>query len=393
MRQQELLFPLLEVLEEAGGDLPAAEACEAVAERVGGDRSARVSCGGQDYSKFDRDVRWARQRALLEGMVSSPKRGQWKLTGTGRKALRRARPGVVVAMFVTRNGVALWSNAEDAIGLLEDGSVDLVYTSPPYMLAGRKKDYGNLDGNSYLDWLTDLAAGWKEKLRESGSAVLNLEDAYLKGVPYQSLYIERLLIRLVDDVGFRLCQNFAWHKPNPMAVPGEWVNKRRIRLKSGFERVIWLSLGQEKCDNRKVLQEYSEGQKRLIAQGGQEACSRPSGHSMKAGAFGKDNGGAIPSTVITASNSRSRSAYKEYCETNDLPQHPARQPAAVAQFFMKLLCDRGDLVFEPFGGSQQACRVAEDLDLRWVSSECMLDYVLGGVGRFPSVERVAGDFC
>jgi site-specific DNA-methyltransferase (cytosine-N4-specific) len=104
---------------------------------------------------------------------------------------------------------------------------------------------------------------------------------------------------------------------------------------------------------------------------------------MADGAFGNDNGGAIPGNLIVAANTENNSDYIRSVKAAGLPVHPARFPAALPETFIKFLTRPKDLVLEPFGGSLTTAAVAEALDWRWVASECMLDYVLGGQLRFP----------
>jgi DNA modification methylase len=123
--------------------------------------------------------------------------------------------------------------------------------------------------------------------------------------------------------------------------------------------------------------------KAVLKRGGQEAASRPAGFEMADGAFGNDNGGAIPGNLIVAANTESNSDYICSVKAAGLPVHPTRFPAALPETFIKFLTRPTDLVFEPFGGSLTTAAVAEALDRRWVASECMLGYVLGGQLRFP----------
>jgi site-specific DNA-methyltransferase (cytosine-N4-specific) len=122
--------------------------------------------------------------------------------------------------------------------------------------------------------------------------------------------------------------------------------------------------------------------KAVLKKGGQEAANRPSGYTMATGAFSNDNGGAIPGNLIVAANTESNSDYIRSVKAAGLPVHPARFPAALPEMFIKFLTHPKDLVFEPFGGSLTTAAVAEALDRRWVASEWMLEYLLGGQNGF-----------
>src|SRR3546814_3678939 len=94
---------------------------------------------GQGLSAFNRDVRWARQKAKLMGMVDGSVRNLWRLTPSGKRDLRNAAPGIVITVFETALGQALWAEAEAAYALIEDGSINSMILSPPYPIATAKR--------------------------------------------------------------------------------------------------------------------------------------------------------------------------------------------------------------------------------------------------------------
>jgi len=385
--QAQLEMPFLQALEDAGGKARLGEIYDRVAEKVRlstTDRSARVvgKDGTWTASRYERDVRWSAQRLKLLTLAQPIGDGNWQLTGKGREKLRASTGGLVITVFVTEKGAALWASAEDGFGYLEDNSCQLLLTSPPYALV-RQKQYGNLDPNQWLNWFMRIAEKWPDKLTRDGSILLNLGDVFEPGRPSISLYQERLLIKLADELGLRLCQRFAWLNPAKLPAPAEYVTIRRVRVKNSLEQLYWLSPHDNPyADNRQVLRPYSEAMQRRLAAGGERAAERPSGYAMKAGAFSAENEGSIPDNLIVAANTDSNGSYLRYCREQGLPVHPARFPPALAEFFIKLLSRPGDLVADPFGGSSTTGQVAEKLDRRWFTTDRMLDYVLGAAGRF-----------
>ena len=130
-----------------------------------------------------------RKQAIIENSFSKRKRNLWELTEKGRQGLRNCKPGILITVFTTSLGTALLAEAETAIGLIANNSVDLLLTSPPYPLTTHKA-YGNLDPTAHVDWLTSLASGWKDKLTDTGSLVLNLADVFTPRAPTISLRFE-----------------------------------------------------------------------------------------------------------------------------------------------------------------------------------------------------------
>lgn len=57
-------------------------------------------------------------------------------------------------------------------------------------------------------------------------------------------------------------------------------------------------------------------------------------------------------------------------------------PLALARFLIEFLSEPGDMIADPFGGSFTTAKAAELLGRRWLSTECMVEYIIGGATRF-----------
>jgi len=285
--------------------------------------------------------------------------------------------------YSTAKGAMFSGDSIELLAKLPDNSISLVMTSPPFALL-RKKEYGNQDQHEYVDWLTEFAKLVFKKLKPDGSFVLDLGGAYQKGAPTRSLYNFRVLIKFCDEVGFYLAEEFYWHNPSKLPSPIEWVNKRKIRAKDSVNTVWWFSKTEwPKSDVTQVLTEYSDRMKKLLKAPDEfySPAKRPSGHDIST-SFGKDNGEAIPSNLLQIPNSESNGAYLSGCKTLGIKGHPARFPAKLPEFFIKMLTDPGDLVVDIFGGSNTTGSVAEALDRRWLSFDLDINYVAASVLRF-----------
>lgn len=275
----------------------------------------------------------------------------------------------------------------DSLALMREmapNSVDLVMTSPPYALHF-KKEYGNADQANYINWFTPFASEIHRILKPTGSFVLNIGGTWTPGNPTRSLYHFRLLLRLCDEFGFNLCQEFFWYNPAKLPAPAEWVNVRRIRVKDSVEYIYWLGkTPNPKADNSRVLQPYSKDMLRLIRKGVSKTV-RPSGHNIKE-TFAQDRGGSIPGNLIECGNNESNSNYFAALKRMKRKIHPARYPSELPRFFMNFLTDEDDLVLDPFAGSNTTGFVAESLGRRWVSMEISPEYVEDSRLRFVIAE-------
>lgn len=262
------------------------------------------------------------------------------------------------------------------------GHVQLIFTSPPFPL-NRKKKYGNESGEEYLEWLANLAPRLAELLKPDGSIVIEIGNAWEQGQPTMSTLSLEALLEFKRRGKLHLCQQFVWQNPARLPSPVQWVNLERQRVKDTFTHLWWMSpVTKPKADNRRVLTEYSASMRKLIDSKKYNAGKRPSEYAIGDTSFLTDNGGAIPGNVLTYANTRSTDDYRKYCKSRNLDIHPARMPGDLAAFFINLLTEKNDLVFDPFGGSCTTGEQAEALGRRWLATEPVQDYVQGSQGRF-----------
>ncbi|MBK8002580.1 MAG: site-specific DNA-methyltransferase [Gemmatimonadetes bacterium] len=305
---------------------------------------------------------------------------------------RRKAPIRHVAALVPRSpyystsaGAAYLGDSLDVMRSMPSQAIDLVVTSPPYALHF-KKEYGNAEKGEYVSWFLPFAREIARVLKPQGSFVLNIGGSYNPGQPTRSLYHFKLLVALCDEVGFHLAQECFWYNPAKLPAPAEWVNVRRVRIKDAVEYIWWLSPSSSpKADNKKVLTPYSPDMLRLIERG-YRAKVRPSGHNIT-GKFQRDRGGAIPSNLLERGNNESNSEYFKACRRAGLKVHPARFPAALPEFYIRMLTDAGDVVLDPFAGSNTTGKVAETLGRRWLAIDAEQDYLTASRLRFDSLQE------
>lgn len=298
----------------------------------------------------------------------------------------------IVPCYSTRLGTAYHGDSLGLLATIPPESVDLLVTSPPFALL-RQKPYGNESQSDYVDWLLEFGRRALPVLKPTGSLVIDLGGAYQRGVPVRSLYQYRVLIRFCDELGYFLAEEFFWHNPSKLPSPTEWVNKRKIRVKDTVNTVWWLSKTEwPTADVRAVLVEYSESMKKLLGSGDKHyrPKKRPSGHDISA-RFDVDNGGAIPSNLLSIPNTDSNSQYLRHCKALGINGHPARFPVKLPEFFIRFLTNPGDLVLDVFAGSNATGDAAERLGRRWIACDADRSYVAASVFRFVEREDRAND--
>ena len=287
--------------------------------------------------------------------------------------------------FKTQYGSLVLGDSLHYISEQKKQSVNLIVTSPPFGLV-RKKDYGNVESHEYLEWFKPFGKEFARVLKPTGSLVIDIGGAWIPGQPTRSLYHFELAIMLCRELGFHLAQELFWWNPSKLPTPAEWVTVRRIRVKDAVDVVWWFSpTPWPKASNKRVLAPYSAAMRGLL-KNGYRAKLRPSGHDISE-KFSWDNGAAIPPNLIAVPNTESNSYYLRYCEKQGIKPHPARFPAALPEFFVRMLTDKGDLVIDPFAGSCVTGEVCERLRRKWVCVEMREEYLRGALGRFEEPRK------
>lgn len=269
------------------------------------------------------------------------------------------------------------------------GQINLIFTSPPFPL-NRKKKYGNLNGEDYLNWLTHIGGLLYDYLSEDGSIVIEIGNSWEEGLPVMSVLPIKSLLAFLESNKYYLCQQFVWNNPAKLPGPAQWVTIERTRVKDAFTNIWWMSkVPNPKASNKKVLVEYSAAMKSLLKKKKYNSGKRPSEHEISPTSFLKNNEGAIPSNVITSSNTASSTNYQKYCKEKGYGLHPARMPQSIPEFFISMLTDEHDLILDPFGGSNTTGYVAEIMNRKWISIEVNSEYISGSVGRFGSEVKMS----
>jgi site-specific DNA-methyltransferase (cytosine-N4-specific) len=121
---------------------------------------------------------------------------QFDFHGKGRLTVPGFSPYSTTAL-----GDAYLADPLPLLKALRDASIDVVLTSPPYT-QHLKKEYGNADKSDYVDWFCHFGREILRVLTPDGSFILNIGRSDRPGAPTRSLYHFKLLIELVEPIGF-----------------------------------------------------------------------------------------------------------------------------------------------------------------------------------------------
>jgi len=248
------------------------------------------------------------------------------------------------------------------LAVMDAESVDLVVTSPPYA-ERRKKAYGGVPAERYVEWFLPISAELLRVLKPSGSFVLNIKEGTYKGE--RQTYVYELVLALRKQ-GWVFIDEMIWHKTNPFPTGN------RNRLKDGFERCFHFT----KHKNFKFFPDAVRTKSTSKWAGDSERRKNKGAHRTTNGSgmnMSRRVAGELvrPSNVVTMPSSSLNIG------------HPAVYPLGLPEFFVKLMTEGGDVVLDPFMGSGSTALAARGLGRRYVGLELSEEYLC------LSAERIA----
>ena len=236
-------------------------------------------------------------------------------------------------------------------------SVDLIFTSPPYA-DQRKKNYGGIHPDSYVEWFLPRAAVLREALKPTGSFVLNIKEKAMNGERHP--YVMQLVLALRSQ-GWRLVDEYIWHKKN--CYPGKWPN----RFRDAWERLLHFTLSRDfKMRQEAVMVPMGAWKETRLRQLNDNDRTRFA--SRHDNGFGKrianwaDRELAYPNNVL---HMATECGYRG---------HPATFPLALPDWFIRLFTDEDDCVLDPFAGSGTTLEAARQLGRRGIAIDIAEGY-------------------
>ena len=236
---------------------------------------------------------------------------------------------------------------------LPDNCIDLIVTSPPYA-EQRTDTYGGIKESDYPEWMATIGKEIYRVLKPTGSFVLNIKENVNAGV--RSTYVLKTVLLLSETLLWS--DTFIWNKSNPFPTGS------KKRLKDGFEYCYFFTKTKNyKFYPNNVLVEsqskWLESEKKRKNKGSHNVTNG-SGMNMSR-RYSSEM--VRPSNVITM----------PIDSTNH--KHPATFPISLPTFFIKLLSEEGDIVYDPFTGSGTTLKAAKDLNRKYIGTEIMEEYI------------------
>ena len=227
---------------------------------------------------------------------------------------------------------------------LENDSIDLIVTSPPYA-DQRKSTYGGVHPDRYVDWFLPISQELLRVLKPTGTFILNIKERVVKGERHT--YVLDLIMEMRKQ-GWLWTEEFIWHKKN--CYPGKWPN----RFRDSWERLLQFNKNRKfKMFQEAVMLPVGDWAKTRLRNLSETDKMRD--ESKVGSGFGKNishwlnRDKAYPTNVLHMSTE---------CSNKN---HSATFPESLPEWFIRLFTEEGDWVLDPFAGSGATVRVAHRL--------------------------------
>lgn len=259
-----------------------------------------------------------------------------------------------------------WGDARDWLPALEEESVDLFFTSPPY---ANLRDYARIDPDQYVEWFLPFGASMLRALKPTGSFVLNIKDRVVSGERHP--YVLELVLAL-RRLGWRWIETYIWVKPN--SIPGRFGP----RTKDSWEYVYWFAKGKPYFDLDSVRVPYrtTDGERARRELDPSPRRNTAAGHGRRRSQTFR-HGAADPGNVITVPLT-----YNQHRGV----AHTAAMPERLAEFFVKAGAPDGGVVIDPFAGGGTTSVVAASLGRRAGGIELHYEHVVEARRRLASLQ-------
>jgi len=248
-------------------------------------------------------------------------------------------------------------DCEQVLREFPDNSIDLIFTSPPYA-DQRKRTYGGVLPDEYVDWFLPKAEQFLRVLKPTGSFVLNIKERVVGGERHT--YVIELILKLREQ-GWLWTEEFIWHKKN--SYPGKWPN----RFRDGWERLLQFN------KNRKFAM-YQEAVMIPVGDWARDRLAKLSDtdrvrdESRVQSGFGKKVANWIGRDKVYPDNVVHMATE---CSNRD---HSAAFPMELPTWFIKLFTVEGDVVLDPFIGSGTTAAAAQRLGRRFAGIDTSAKY-------------------
>ena len=259
-------------------------------------------------------------------------------------------------------------DASTVLTELQDKSIDLIMTSPPYA-DKRKRSYGGIHQDKYVDWFLPISKELYRVLKEDGSFILNIKEG---ANGEKQIYVLKLILALREQ-GWLWVEEYIWRKTTSM--PGKWPN----RFRDGWERCLHFTKNNKfNMYQEEVMLPVGDWAKKRMNNLSKNDKTRrfsASGSGLSRNLLnwkGKDK--VYPDNVL------------EFAPVCSNSNHSAAFPEELPEWFIKVFTKKEDLVLDPFIGSGTTAVACLNLNRKFIGIEKNKRYHKLAINNIKSYE-------
>ena len=249
-------------------------------------------------------------------------------------------------------------DSKDILKDIEENSIDLIVTSPPYA-DRRKNTYGGIKPEKYVEWFLPISKQLLRVLKPTGTFILNIKEKAEEGERHT--YVIELILELRKQ-GWLWTEEFIWHKKN--CYPGKWPN----RFRDAWERCLQFNktkkfdMYQEKV--MVPIGDWANGRLKNLSE-----TDKIRDNSRNGSGFGKNISNWLNRKDVYPTNVLN---FATVCNNKN---HSAAFPEELPEWFIKLFTKEFDWVLDPFAGSGTTLTVARKMKRNSIGIEILPEYV------------------
>lgn len=232
-------------------------------------------------------------------------------------------------------------NCIEAMKNIPDDSIDLVLTDPPYNLGifmkNRATNLKAMRDNFFgaAGWDDLEFEEWEKDMDEMFGELARIIKVRGSVIMFMSIIKVESIIKMAENHGFYYKTTGIWHKRNPMPRN---MNLHFINSTEAWIYFIYKSHTGTFNNEGRAIHDFIE-------------------------------------TSVTPARERSYG------------KHPTQKPVQLLEHFVKILSNKGDIVFDPFSGSGSSGVAALRHGRKYIGSEICREYYENSINRLEEIEN------
>jgi len=267
-------------------------------------------------------------------------------------------------------------DTREVIKYIEENSIDLIITSPPY---ADVKSYGKkvniFHPNQYVDWLLPFFDEFYRVLKPSGNFILNIDDrCYRKK---RHIYVFDLVVRAERETKLLFYDYYIWYKRGGVLPNG---GPKRLNHNTEFLLHFVKEINNFKFYMDRVREEYDEITKKRVKS------------SVKSYSVDKNGVRIVRDERMWKLNPKGKTPNNVFLfptnADNRKWKHPAPFHTSLPEWFIRALTDEGDTVLDPFVGSGTTAEVSVRMKRNFIGIDKNLEYIKMSKERLEETSKL-----